>query len=209
MDKKGKRRKVRWERGEREERGRHERRDRRAGGGGRSNKAINRDLGIGRQGPGLASLSTPRRAIWLDSINSFYQEVPSTLAALDCCLNRLAWIIQNLSMQRQLQLAARIVFSWFWTNGFTAVGIDASWSKQFSLRVPKAVKRERGPLNPRPSIILISTFSLEQHTFVSRILSQNLHFMFVNVKLNYTKYTVSTSDTVFLVWYCDLSILQL
>ena len=51
-------------RGEREERGRHERRDRRAGGGGRSNKAINRDLGIGRQGPGLASLSTPRRAIW-------------------------------------------------------------------------------------------------------------------------------------------------
>ena len=77
-------------RGEREERGRHERRDRRAGGGGRSNKAINRDLGIGRQGPGLASLSTPRRAIWLDSINSFYQEVPSTLATLDCCLNRLA-----------------------------------------------------------------------------------------------------------------------
>ena len=93
MDKKGKRRKVRWERGEREERGRHERRDRRAGGGGRSNKAINRDLGIGRQGPGLASLSTPRRAIWLDSINSFYQEVPSTLATLDCCLNRLAWIL--------------------------------------------------------------------------------------------------------------------
>ena len=93
MYKKGKRRKVRWERGEREERGRHERRDRRAGGGGRSNKAINRDLGIGRQGPGLASLSTPRRAIWLDSINSFYQEVPSTLATLDCCLNRLARIL--------------------------------------------------------------------------------------------------------------------
>ena len=81
------------ERGEREERGRHERRDRRAGGGGRSNKAINRDLGIGRQGPGLASLSTPRRAIWLDSINSFYQEVPSTLATLDCCLDRLARIL--------------------------------------------------------------------------------------------------------------------
>ena len=36
------------------------RRDRRAGGGGRSYKAINRDLGIGRQGPGLASLSTLR-----------------------------------------------------------------------------------------------------------------------------------------------------
>ena len=45
--------------GRKEERRERERggdmgRDRRAGGGGRSNKAINRDLGIGRQGPGLA-----------------------------------------------------------------------------------------------------------------------------------------------------------
>ena len=69
-------------------------RDRRAGGGGRSNKAINRDLGIGRQGPGLASLSTLRGggAIWLNSINSFRQEVPSTLGTLKCCLIRLAQI---------------------------------------------------------------------------------------------------------------------
>ena len=70
------------------------RRDRRAGGGGRSNKAINRDLGIGRQCPGLASLSTLRGegwrgAIWLNSINSFHQEVPSTLGTLECCLIRL------------------------------------------------------------------------------------------------------------------------
>ena len=73
------------------ERGGDMRRDRRAGGGGRSNKAINRDLGIGRQCPGLASLSTLRGggAIWLNSINSFHQEVPSTLGTLECCLIRL------------------------------------------------------------------------------------------------------------------------
>ena len=83
-------------RGEREERGRHERRDRRAGGGGRSNKAINRDLGIGRQGPGLASLSTPRRAIWLDSIKKnqlVLSGSSSHFGPLDCCLNRLARIL--------------------------------------------------------------------------------------------------------------------
>ena len=82
-------------RGEEKEKGGDMGRDRRAGGGGRSNKAINRDLGIGRQGPGLASLSTLRGgggAIWLNSINSFRQEVPSTLGTLKCCLIRLAQI---------------------------------------------------------------------------------------------------------------------
>ena len=78
----------------------------------------------------------------MNSINSFRQEVPSTLGTLKCCcLIRLAQI----SLLRPFQAGGGNTLDFRFLNGFTTVGIDASRSKQFSLRVPKAVKRATEP----------------------------------------------------------------